>query len=72
MFIWYTMYGDRMEKPKWLKKAFPDKPWRYKYKTDTGLEIEPYNFDVDISWMLPDDVDKAIAWIDRQMKKECL
>ena len=58
-----------MKKPKWLKKAFPNKPWRYKYTTDIGLVIEPYNFNTPIGFDV-EMIDEAIQWIDEQMMVE--
>ncbi len=65
------LYGseDKMKKPKWLKKAYPSKPWKYKLMTEEGIEIEPYNFNSYFGQDLR-EVDKAIEWIDQQIKKE--
>jgi hypothetical protein len=59
-----------MKKPSWLKKSNSKLPWKYKYTTDKGLVIEPYNFDIKIDTMTPDDVEDAINWIEEQMKKK--
>lgn len=61
-----------MKKPKWLKKANPKLPWKYKYITEKGLEIEPYNFNTPIG-MNVDKIEGACNWIDWEMKqvKKC-
>ena len=64
--------GDRrMKKPKWLKKAHPNKPWKYKHTIcegkHKGLVIEPYNFHTPIG-MDCGKIDEAIEWIDWEMK----
>lgn len=58
-----------MNKPSWLKKAFPNLPWRYKYTTEIGLIIEPYNFNTPIGFDVG-KIDDAMQWIDEQMNKE--
>lgn len=54
-----------MKKPYWLKKDFPDKPWKYPVKMYDGRIIETYNF------VIPVDMKQgakktrdAMAWID--------
>ena len=59
----------RKKKPPWLKKAFPDKPWKYKYITEDGLEIEPYNFNTSIG-MDCDKIEEACDWIDSINKEK--
>lgn len=57
-----------MKKPSWLKKAFPNKPWKYKYKMENSVVIEPYNFNTPVGFDV-DKIESAIAWIDEQMEK---
>ena len=61
----------KMNKPKWLKKANPNLPWKYKHTIQDGkhkgLEIEPYNFNTHIGMDI-DKIDEAIDWIDWKIK----
>ena len=61
-----------MKKPSWLKKAHPNKPWKYKHIVGEGkhkgLVIEPYNFNTPFG-MDVNKIDEAINWIDWKMKK---
>ena len=61
-----------MKKPKWLKKANPKFPWKYKHAIQDGnhkgLEVEPYNFNTPIG-MDVDKIEEAMAWIDSRRKK---
>ena len=58
-----------MKKPPWLKKADPNKPWKYKHTVQEGrhkgLVLEPYNFNTPVG-MDVDKIEEACNWIDKR------
>ena len=61
-----------MKKPSWLKKDFPDKPWKYPIEIqakEKKVIADTYNFKVDVDKGSL-EVRKAMKWIDEHTKQE--